>query len=195
MLIEKISLSNHRTFYLISYINYIEVVRLKEEREEFQAELKDKKTTDCSVDFLAKKHAVIQRYAMVVVIFSALTLEAIINHYAIENLSKSYLNNYLDKLDPVSKWIVIPKIVTGRQLDTDGQAFQQLKGLFRLRNQLVHYKTKVKRIDEVREEDWIREEEAENAIQTVWKVLEALSSLDQTVSIDWLKDSETDPFA
>jgi hypothetical protein len=165
---ESITLANHSTFYAIAYRNYIVVQQLKAEHDKFQENLKDKDISYSDVDFLAEKNAAIQRYAMIVVIFSALTLEAFINHYAIENFSKSYLNNYLDKLDPVSKWVIIPKLVLGQTLDTYGQSFELLQRLFGLRNKLVHYKTRVKRLEEVREDDWLREIEAEEAIKAVW---------------------------
>jgi hypothetical protein len=192
---ETTTFTNHSTFYAIAHRNYIEVQRLKAEHDKYQSDLKDKEITNADVDFLAEKNAAIQRHAMVVVIFSALTLEAFINHYAIENFSKSYLNNYLDKLDPVSKWIVIPKLVLGQTLDTDGQPFELLQRLFSLRNTLVHYKTRIKRIDEIQDNDWIREDEAEEAIQAVWKVVGELSNLDDSQAIDWLKEAETNPYA
>jgi hypothetical protein len=53
----------------------------------------------------------------------------------------------------------------------------------------------VKRLDEVKEEDWIREIEAEDAIQAVWKVLGELSKLDNSQTTEWLKAAETDPYA
>jgi hypothetical protein len=189
------SFTNHSTFYAIAHRNYVEVDRLKNERNKFQKKLKGKKITDDDVDFICEKNAAIQRHAMVVVVFSALTLEAFINYYAIDNFSKSYLNNYLDKLDPVSKWIVIPKLVIGRQIDTNGQAFQKLQQLFKLRNQLVHYKAKIRPITEIRETDWIREEDAEDAIQAIWKIMEELSKLDKSVTTDWIKTAETSHFA
>jgi hypothetical protein len=185
----KIKLSNHETFYSIAYRHYVQTVQLTAERD--QRPVKN----DQDVDFVSEKNAAIQRSAMVVVVFSALTLEAFINHYGIERVSRSFFDNRLDKLDPVSKWLILPKLIVGRQLDTDGQAYELLKGLFKLRNKLVHYKTREKGIDELKDEDWVREEEAHSAIQAVNKLVEELKRLDPTVGTDWLREAETNPYA
>jgi hypothetical protein len=87
--------------------------------------------------------------ATVTIVFSALCLESLINDYAIIKTSASYFKNYLDKLDTVSKWIIIPKIVTGKSISTDGKAFELLKGIFKARNKLVHPKSRTfKNIEE-----------------------------------------------
>jgi hypothetical protein len=185
----KIKLSNHETFYSIAYRHYVRTIQLTAERD--QRPVKN----DQDVDFVCEKNAAIQRSAMVVVVFSALTLEALINHYGIERVSRSFFDNHLDKLDPVSKWLILPKLIVGRQLDTDEQPYELLRGLFKLRNKLVHYKTREKAIDELKDEDWIREEEAHSAIQAVNKLVEELKCLDPTVDTDWLRKAETDPYA
>jgi len=74
------------------------------------------------------------------IIFAAMCLEAIINHYATLRSSKKYFENYLDKLDVKSKWIVIPKLFTNVEFNRDSQAFELLGKLMTLRNELVHYK-------------------------------------------------------
>ena len=110
-------------------------------------------------------------------------------------LSKSYLNNYLDKLDPISKWIVIPRDVTGNQINTDESPFQRMKELFRLRNSLVHYKTKTIKIKNLRDDDWIREIDAEKANEAVCTIVEELKKIDMGISIDWLKSAGRDPYS
>jgi len=147
------------------------------------------------VDFICEKNAAIQRSAMVVVIFSALTLEAFINNYGIERFSRSFFDNHLNNLNPISKWLILPKLVVGRQLSTDGQPYELLGGLFRLRNKLVHYKTRKKRISALREEeDWITERHARDAIQAVSALVQELKSLDPTADTGWLLKAGTDPY-
>ncbi len=74
------------------------------------------------------------------VVFSALTAEALINHYGITRLDKADFDR-LEKLTPESKWIVIPKLERGISLDPGRQPFQGLHKLMTLRNTLVHFKS------------------------------------------------------
>ena len=55
------------------------------------------------------------KHSIVTVVFSAMAVEAYIYDYAARNLSDSFVKKYLDKLDLVSKWVVIPLIVTGKE--------------------------------------------------------------------------------
>src|SRR5215469_1728675 len=64
-----------------------------------------KKLTDADVDYLSQKNTEIELASIVAVVFSALALEAFINYYGGQSISKSYFDNYLDKLDLVSKCI------------------------------------------------------------------------------------------
>lgn len=186
----EIIFTGHNTFFAIAYRHHRLVERLVNERNARQ--VKD----DRDVDFVCEKNAAIQRSAMVSVIFSALTLEAFINNYAIERFSKNYFENHLDKLNPVSKWILIPKLAIGNGIDTDGQPYEWLKKLFKLRDRLVHYKTKKKKVSEMTEEDdWITENHSADALLTVESVLEELVKIDNSGETDWLESAKSDPYA
>ena len=93
--------------------------------------------------------------------------------------------SYLDRLDLLSKWIVIPRIVTGKQLDPGSKAVQDLSWLVTLRNKQVHYKARI--IDEVKESDFFWEYDAEKAIKTVENLVLKLKEIDKTVETYWLK--------
>jgi len=136
----EVTLNNHRTFYSIACQHYRQVKQLVAERDRRVIK------SDKDVDFVCEKNAAIQRSAMVSVIFSALALEAFINYYGIDRFSRGFFDTHLDSLNTVSKWLILPKLTVGRQLSTDGQPYELLIGLFRLRNKLVHYKTRKKRI-------------------------------------------------
>lgn len=49
---------------------------------------------------------------------------------------------HLDKLDTLSKWIVIPKLLFCQQIDERHHSIGILKELIRLRNDFVHSKSK-----------------------------------------------------
>lgn len=81
-------------------------------------------------------------HAVKAIVFSAMCLEAAINDYAGIHLGDRYFETHLSSLDIVSKWVVIPKLVCGNELDKSSAAFGALKKLIRARNQLVHSKSR-----------------------------------------------------
>jgi len=185
----EMTFTNHETFFAIAYRHNETVNYLVDQRN--ARKVKD----DRDIDFHCAKNAEIQRAAMVSIIFSALTLEAFINNYGIERFSRSYFDNHLDKLPAVSKWIVIPRLITGKEIELDTQPFEQLKRLFKRRDRLVHYKTRKKKMSEIYEEDvWVTEEQSAEAVQTVVSIVEELSRIDKTVSTDWLELAKIDPY-
>jgi len=78
----------------------------------------------------------------VVIVFAHLFLEAVIYDFGAVNTSDSYIAKYVDKLDFLAKWVVVPRLVTGNGFPTDSHAYQLLGKLKRARNALIHFKTK-----------------------------------------------------
>lgn len=76
------------------------------------------------------------------ILFSALCVEAGINDYAAWQLGDNYFNSHFSNMDVVSKWVVVPNLVTGRSLDKSKAAYQALVRLIKSRNSLVHNKSK-----------------------------------------------------
>ncbi|WP_414755645.1 hypothetical protein [Anabaena sp. CCY 9910] len=106
------------------------------------------------------------------IIFSGLTVESFINYYGITRLSKSQFDNYLDKLDLLSKWIVIPKFITGKSIDTGSQSIEFLTKLIQSRNKLVHYKS------------------SDNSIKDFYDMISSLQNNIQKQRPPWIKDAE-----
>jgi len=190
---EKSSNIYHTKFWSISF-NSFKIVEDIEERCK-KRRVKGIKTNE-EIDNECLDNANIEKHGLITIIFCALTVEAFINNYAIDNLSKSYLNNYLDKLDLLSKWIIIPKLIMGRQINTDSQAIQLLKKLISLRNKYVHYKTTIKSVSELRwDEDWVTFEHAKTSILAVRELLSELKRIDPNLNIQWIDEAPNDPFA
>ncbi|MFZ2148161.1 MAG: hypothetical protein WAV28_13160 [Sedimentisphaerales bacterium] len=140
--------------------------------------------TEKAVDELNNVAAELNHHSASTVVFAALFLEAFIYDYAAANFSDTYTENYLDKLSLVSKWVVIPKLVTGKNFPTEGQAFEHLVKLHKARNSLVHYKSgplpdNVEELERVFEK-MEKEDDANvvNAYQTVKEVLTELRKLE-----------------
>jgi len=179
----ELPLTKHAEFYRIA----LEGLRRAEAFKRLHDRRQRKKNlTDADTEYLGRMNGLTELASMVAVVFSALALEAFINHYAGEKLSKSYFENHLDKLDLVSKWIVIPRLIHRRQIETGSHGINSLKWLARRRNQLVHYKTKVKTISELEERDWVNLEEARKSCDAVPALMRELKKLDKNVETDWL---------
>lgn len=146
--------------------------------------IKRREFTKKAVDEFDNVTAELSHHSASTVVFAALFLEAFIYDYAAANFSNTYTNKYLDKLSLVSKWVVIPKLVTGKNFPTEGQAFEHLVKLQRARNDLVHYKSgplpdNTEEFEKVFEK-MEKEDEANvvNAYQTVKEVLTELRKLE-----------------
>lgn len=79
--------------------------------------------------------------SLIVIVFSAIAIEAYIYDYASRHLGDSFVKDHLDKLDAVSKWILIPRLITGRELSRRQNWFELLKNLVKARNSIVHHKS------------------------------------------------------
>lgn len=92
-------------------------------------------------DDARRQDARIDQAAMTAIVFAGMALEGFIYDYAAQNLSDSFVSKYLDKLDLKAKWVVVPRLVLGKQLDLGGKGLNLLGDLIRLRNGLVHPKS------------------------------------------------------
>ncbi len=81
------------------------------------------------------------KHASITVVFSAVAVEAYIYDYAARRLSDKFVQAYMDKLDLVSKWVIIPRFITGKSLPETGKWQALLKGLVKERNSIVHSKS------------------------------------------------------
>lgn len=79
--------------------------------------------------------------AATTIVFAGMCLEAAIYDFAAWQLGDAYVKKFLDKLDLVSKWMVVPKLITQREIPLAFPSYDYLKKLVTLRNDLVHHKS------------------------------------------------------
>jgi len=79
--------------------------------------------------------------SLIVIIFSTMAVEAYIYDYAARHLGDAFVKDHLDKLDTLSKWIIVPKLITGRELSRQQKWFELLKKLIKTRNSIIHHKS------------------------------------------------------
>lgn len=170
----------YETYFSIAHKAYSEAKKLEIERLAIQ------KANSDAHDLVAEKNDAIEGFTIVVILFCALSAEAYINDYGIENFSKNYFTKYLDKLDLISKWIMLPRIITGRQLDPGSKPMQDLLWLTRLRNKLTHSKSRKIPIDKIEESDFFWIEDAEKSLGTIRNLIVELRKIDKNIHSDWI---------
>jgi hypothetical protein len=99
---------------------------------------KDKELMYHAVSLSTRK----EQYFAKAVTFATMCLEAFIYDYAAHYFSDTYVKRYIDKLDLISKWVLVPKLAIGRDFTRDSKAFEYLVKLAKFRNELVHAKSK-----------------------------------------------------
>lgn len=156
--------TRHDYFYFLVALRYYRMVsRLLEtvpengyqsEFKEWREELSQSKVSgldDKKIKEISEKYGVteftstvfaLRMYGQNVIVYSAMCLESLINDYCVIRKSKTFFNNYIDKLDTISKWKVVPELMTGNSIPEGHHSFELLKKLFKLRNRMVHPKSK-----------------------------------------------------
>lgn len=89
----------------------------------------------------ARIREVADEHAAIAVVFACAACELYINNLGGRALGDSYFEKHLDRLDLVSKWVVIPRLVHGHVIDKGGRAFELLRLLVGARNELMHPKS------------------------------------------------------
>lgn len=79
---------------------------------------------------------------MKVVIFAGLAVEAYIYDVAAIELTDKYVKTHLDKLSIVDKYVVVPRLISGKEVDKSGEWFRLLGKLVHQRNRMVHSKSR-----------------------------------------------------
>ena len=98
---------------------------------------KDRESMIHALSLLTKK----EQYFAKSVAFATMCLEAFIYDYAAHNFSDTYVKRYIDKLDLISKWVLVPRLALGKDFPRDSKAFEYLVKLVKFRNELVHPKS------------------------------------------------------
>ncbi len=96
------------------------------------------------------------------IVFSAMALEAAVFDLAAIQLGDKVAKDYLDKMDLMGKWMIVPRLICGRSLREDGPAVNGLNGLVKARNALVHHKS----------QEWDKAGKAERAMTDRWASFE-----------------------
>lgn len=124
-------------------------------------------------------------YKYASILFSATTLEALINFYAVDHniLHKS---DFEKNLSSLNKWRLYPKIVKGIYINE--HILDQVRKIFNLRDRIVHPKTKSIKLEQ--EERFFTPSEGMQALNWVQNAIQALNIIDEgKIGTDWINDT------
>lgn len=147
---------------------------LKEAQSQDQKEVPKEILKTHGLDKEFSKILQLKSQGHIIIVFSAMCLEALINDFCILNSSKGMLEK-VDKLSPVNKWTVIPKLVSNVDFRTDTNAYRLIEKLFALRNTMVHAKSK--EYNNIKNLPGVQYEELKDSLLTVQEATKELNSL------------------
>jgi hypothetical protein len=75
------------------------------------------------------------------VIFLSSFLESYFFEFSAVALGQQYTENYIEKLDLASKIILVPRLVTGKEIDNSRHFWGDIKKMIKWRNKIIHNKT------------------------------------------------------
>ena len=87
------------------------------------------------IEMLADEHATIT------IVFACAACELYINDAGARLLGDTYYKKYLERFDLKAKWVLVPRLVAGIEVDLGSRAFQLLAHVIEARNDLMHPKS------------------------------------------------------
>lgn len=140
---EYMRVNTNYSFYAdIAREHNLNALSMFEELNELNKKVVDEDTYITYIQELHEKEANIDKNCVIAITFSAMSLEAFIYDYAAIVLGDEYVKKYIDKLDVVAKWVIVPKMITGKELPRHKHCFELLKQTIKLRNEFVHSKSR-----------------------------------------------------
>jgi hypothetical protein len=134
-------ISAYRTYFRIAKINQNQFHECKQSRVAREANVGEDEQT-AAFETIERLWEQQWQAAIVAVTFAGMTLEAFFYDYAADALGDQHVKDHLDKLDLPSKYLVYPKLVCGTAPNKSEHTFELVRNLTRLRNDLVHAKSK-----------------------------------------------------
>lgn len=142
---------------------------------------------------LDKCESEIEKLAISIIIFSALTLESYMYDYGARKLGDNFMKNHLDKLDPISKVIILLELITKKKFPKDERVYELIKKLNKSRNSLVHFKSSKKDLNNIFGDSYKNDDEFISLTEKAEQAYKALVALADT--IENLDPSENVKFA
>ena len=118
--------------------------------------------------------------ACITIVFAHMALESYIYDYGIRKVGRSFFDTHIAHLRFLSKWIVTVQLATNKPFPRDGKAYQLLHGLAKLRNEIVHAKTKYLNDQGIKDKlnPAFYRDAARKAVETMDEIVSTMTELD-----------------
>ena len=130
-----------KIFVSIARESNVQVQELKLSLDQMTSRVEQNPDDQNAITQWGELHNRLVNHACITIIFAALAVEAYIYDYGARGMSDSFMEKYIDKLELLSKWVVVPQLVKGRSFPREGQGIELLKKLISARNSLAHFKS------------------------------------------------------
>lgn len=127
------------------------------------------------------------KYEIQGIISLVIFYEALINEIGMTELGNKYFKDNLDKLSIKSKWEIILKLVYNDSLNKNSLYYSTMIEIIQVRNQLVHYKTKIK-TTQINSPDYFQL--LKSCLMNIHNLIYDLKSLDSKKNIIYFKNIE-----
>lgn len=124
-----------REYCLKALSNYEEIKRIRDK-------MVDEDTENTYMVEYIKKEEELHKNCIITITFAAMSLESFIYDYTACVLGDEYTKKYIDRLDVIAKWVIVPKIIAGKEIPRNKHCFELLKQTIKLRNNFVHSKSR-----------------------------------------------------
>jgi hypothetical protein len=78
--------------------------------------------------------------ATIVVVYTVIALECYIQNYATRRLGENFCKKHIESMRHQTKWLLVPKLATGKEIPADHKGIVLLLKLIAARNRIVHAK-------------------------------------------------------
>lgn len=122
--------------------NHKKLIRVDNKLKTLQLQLSKSENEDYELERkIFRQEYEIAKISFIVIVFSVMMIKSYVYDYAARHLRDSYVKKHLDRLDTLSQWIKIPKLITEKELSQPQLWASPLEKIIKLRNKITHHKT------------------------------------------------------
>ncbi len=132
-------------FYSCCWHAAQDVIELDADLNQLMEETKNRDMTSEEGKLSLDMQHVLHMKEITAPVFAVAAAENFIHYYGITTLNEKHLHSieHLDKLDTYSKWIIIPALSCGNEINKASSAMNDLNQLIKIRNLIIHPKPKI----------------------------------------------------
>lgn len=128
-----------------------------------------------------------ENHAIIVIVFSYMTIEALIYDYAEQKFGEDFVRRHLERKSVPAKWYTLVKSITGNPLPKGDKTLKMLANLARNRNRLTHFRSLIveNRVESIEKalQEYDLLQQAKQAFETVEQLLSEMNLIDPSADV------------